>query len=169
MTYEMPVTGTDIWYYFICKREAWLMMRKIAPDNEDENMEIGRFIHEYTKKRGKKEVDVGHIKVDRLKKIKDEYVVQEIKKSAKFRESARYQLLYYLDTLRQMGIKAKGELTYSEEKKREEVVLTENAKKKLDETIDSIRKLAKQTTPPSPKKIKFCRQCAYKEYCWAEG
>lgn len=28
----MEVTGTLIWYYYICKREVWLMFHQIAPD-----------------------------------------------------------------------------------------------------------------------------------------
>lgn len=80
MGYEMPVTGTDIWYYFICKRESWLMSHKITPDEEDENIEIGRFIHEYRYKREKQETAIDTIKLDRIKKVNGKLVVQEIKK-----------------------------------------------------------------------------------------
>lgn len=169
MPYEMPVTGTDIWYYFICKRQVWLMMRCIEPDSEDENVDIGRFIHEYSIKRTKKEIDIENIKLDRLKKEKGEYVVEEIKKSSKFKESSRYQLLFYLDSLRQMGIKARGELVFPQEKKRENVEWSEEKKKELDRVVEEIRKIAKRPVPPEPKKINFCKNCAYREYCWAEG
>ena len=169
MPYEMPVTGTDIWYYFICKRQVWLMMRNIEPDSEDENVEIGRFIHEYTIKRTKREIEIENIKLDRLKKEKGEYVVEEIKKSSKFKESSKYQLLYYLENLRQMGIKARGELVFPKEKRRETVEWTEENKEALDKAVEDIRKIAKQPVPPAPKKINFCKKCAYREYCWAEG
>lgn len=169
MSYTMPVTGTDIWYYFICKRESWLMMHHIAPDEEDENIDIGRFIHEYRYGREKKEVDAEHIKMDRLKKVGDELVIQEIKKSSRFLESARFQLLFYLDTLKQMGIEAKGELSFPEERKSETVEWTEEAKGRLDEAVEDIRRIARMLVPPEPEKINFCRKCAYREYCWAEG
>lgn len=165
--YEFPVTGTHIWYYFICKRELWLMMHSIAPDQEDENVDIGRFLHEYYSKRGKEEVDIGSGKVDRLKKVGSNLIVQEIKKTSKFKESSYFQLLFYLDQLEQMGIQAKGELLFSEEKTKEKVELNDENRKKLYEAIDEIHSIAKMPVPPPPKKIKFCRPCAYREYCWA--
>lgn len=168
MSYQMPVTGTDIWYYFICKRETWLMLHRIAPDEEDENVEIGRFIHEYRYGREKKEISIDNIKIDRLKKIKGKLVVQEIKKSSRFKESARFQLLYYLDTLQKMGIEAIGELLFPEERKTEVVELTPESKMELNRAIEDIREIARLPVPPDSKKIKFCKKCAYREYCWAE-
>lgn len=167
MGYEMPVTGTDIWYYFICKRESWLMSHKITPDEEDENIEIGRFIHEYRYKREKQETAIDTIKLDRIKKVNGKLVVQEIKKSSRFETSARYQLLYYLDTLKQMGIEATGELLFPEERKKEMVEWTPEEKSVLDQAVEEIRKIAKMPVPPKPYKIKFCGKCAYKEFCWA--
>jgi CRISPR-associated exonuclease Cas4 len=169
VAYEMPITGTDIWYYFICKRESWLMSHEIAPDEEDENVDIGRFIHEYRYGREKKEVSIGSIRIDQIKKVKGELVVQEVKKSSRFKESARFQLLYYLDTLLQMGIHAKGELLFPEERNKEIVEWTPEAKDELDKAIEEIRKIALMPIPPQPKKINFCKKCAYREYCWAEG
>jgi CRISPR-associated exonuclease Cas4 len=166
--YEMPVTGTDIWYYYICKREVWLMKHQIAPDSEDENLEIGRFIHEYRYGRSKQEIEVDNIKVDRLTNRSGTLVVQEVKKSSRFLHSAKMQLLYYLDTLKQMGIEAKGELLFPEERKRETVEWTEEGKRELEKAISDIRRIARMSVPPERKKIKFCGKCAYREYCWAE-
>lgn len=50
----MDVNGTHIWYYFICKREVWLIAHQIAADQEDDNLEIGRFISETSYQRQKK-------------------------------------------------------------------------------------------------------------------
>jgi len=36
------VTGTLIWYYYICHREVWLMARRIEPSQENPFIEIGR-------------------------------------------------------------------------------------------------------------------------------
>lgn len=164
----VPVTGTDIWYFFICKRQTWLMTHRIAPDSEDENMDIGRFIHEYRYGREKKEIEIGTIKIDRMKKQGDVLVVQEIKKSSRFIESATYQLLYYLQTLRKMGIEAKGELLFPEERRKESVELTDKAERTLNEAVVQIQDIANLPFPPKPVKINFCRNCAYREYCWAE-
>ncbi|MBE3571310.1 MAG: CRISPR-associated protein Cas4, partial [Bacillales bacterium] len=117
----------------------------------------------------KKEIVIGNIKVDRVRKHGQQLIIGEVKKSSRFKESARYQLLFYLDTLKQMGIEAKGELLFPEERRREVIEWTPEAKEKLDEAIQEIRCIARQPIPPSPKKINFCRKCAYREYCWAEG
>ncbi|WP_027726495.1 CRISPR-associated protein Cas4 [Tuberibacillus calidus] len=169
MSFSMDVTGTHIWYFFICRRELWLIIHQIAADQDDENLDIGRFISENRYQKDKKEMVIGNIKVDRVRKQGQQLIIGEVKKSSRFKESARYQLLFYLDTLKEMGIEAKGELLFPEERRREVVEWTPEAKEKLDEAIQEIRRIARQPVPPPPKKINFCRKCAYREYCWAEG
>ncbi|SFA45830.1 CRISPR-associated exonuclease Cas4 [Parageobacillus thermantarcticus] len=164
----MDVNGTHIWYYFICKREVWLIAHQIAADQEDDNLEIGRFISETSYQRQKKEMLIGNIKVDRIRREGDTLVVGEVKKSSTYEKSAYYQLLYYLDTLRKMGIEAKGELLFPKEKKVTKVEWTEEGKRVLEEAIADIRRIARMPVPPEPKKNGFCRSCAYREYCFAE-
>lgn len=164
----MDVTGTHIWYYFICKREVWLIIHQIAADQEDDNLEIGRFISETSYQRNKKELLIGNIKVDRIRREGDTLVVGEVKKSSTYEKSAYYQLLYYLDTMRKMGIEAKGELLFPKEKKIKKVEWTEEEKRVLEEAIADIRCIARLPVPPKPKKVNFCRSCAYREYCFAE-
>ncbi|WP_339064179.1 CRISPR-associated protein Cas4 [Tepidibacillus marianensis] len=164
----MSVTGTHIWYYFICKREVWLMVHNIAADQDNESMDIGRFISEHTYTRNKKEISIGNIKIDRLRKEGEQLIVGEVKKSSTYLKSARFQLLHYLDTLRNMGIEAKGELLFPEERKKEIVEWSIESKKELDQAIEGIQKIASLPIPPSPGKNIFCRKCAYREYCWAE-
>ncbi|WP_368491081.1 Dna2/Cas4 domain-containing protein [Clostridium sp. BJN0013] len=47
----MDINGVFLWYYNICKRELWFMSRKIVPDQQDENVDIGRFIYKNTYKK----------------------------------------------------------------------------------------------------------------------
>lgn len=143
------------------------MIHRITPDQEDENIDIGRFLHEYYSKRGKKEIDIISGKIDRIKKVGDKLIVQEIKKTSRFKKSSYYQLLYYLYQLRKMGIQAVGELLFTEEKKKETVELTSENIKELETAIHEIKRIAKFPVPPKPKKINFCRNCGYREYCWA--
>ncbi|RAK19106.1 CRISPR-associated exonuclease Cas4 [Anoxybacillus vitaminiphilus] len=168
MDYQMPITGTDIWYYYICKREVWLMKHQIAPDQEDESLDIGRFISETYYQRNKKEISIGNIVVDRVRQEDGQLVIGEVKKSSRYMKSAKMQLLYYLDTLRQMGIEAKGELLFPEERKKETVEWTEEAKQELKRAMEDIRRIARMPVPPASEKIHFCGKCAYREYCWAE-
>jgi len=163
----VEVTGTHIWYYFVCKREVWLMFHSIAADQDDENMDIGRFISENTYTRNKQEVSIGNIKIDRLRKEGQQLIVGEVKKSSRYLKSARFQLLHYLDNLRKMGINAKGELLFPEERKKEIVEWTQESIEELEKAIKAIKEIAILSVPPKPEKITFCRKCAYREYCWA--
>src|SRR5690606_12848436 len=105
------------------KREVWLLSRGITADQENTNIEIGRFLHEQSYSREKKEVEFESMKFDIVKRKDMQLVIGEVKKSSKFLESARMQLLYYLQELERKGIKATGTLMIPEEKLREEVKL----------------------------------------------
>lgn len=163
----MDVNGTLVWYYNICKREVWLMSRNIAPDQSDTNIDIGRFIHETSYSRSKKEISFGNVKFDVLLRDKNKIVIGETKKTSKFETASKYQLLYYLQVLEEAGIEAKGVLLYPEEKKRVEVVLDTKGKSELEEIVEQINKIIKLDTPPKSKQIKYCKTCGYKEYCFA--
>lgn len=163
----MEVTGTLIWYYYICKREVWLMFHQIAPDEHDTNIEIGRFLHENTYKRNKKEIQFGHVKFDVFMRDGDKVIIGETKKSSKFQTASKYQLLYYLSLLENMGINAQGMLLYPEEKKRVDVVLDDQSRGELKNTISEIQKIIAQEQAPPVEKNKLCRNCGYREYCYA--
>lgn len=165
---QIVITGTDIWYYFVCQRRTWLSIRKIFPDEEDENMEIGRFIHEYRYGRNKKEIVIDSIRLDSIKREDGSWVIMEVKKSSKYFHSSYYQLLYYLYILEEKGIGAKGELLFPEERRGEVVELTEGNRIKLEKAIKEIEKLAQKPIPLNTKKIAACNNCAYNEYCWSE-
>lgn len=165
---EFNLTGTLIWYYFCCPREVWLMVHQINPDEDDANMDLGRFIHESTYDRDKqKEISIGHIKLDIVRQNKDGLVIGEVKKSSKYLRSARMQLAFYLRELKGRGIEAKGELLFPKEKRKEEVELTLELERELDVAGMAIENIARQDTPPLLQKISLCKNCAYKEFCWA--
>lgn len=166
-TTDLNVTGTLIWYYFICPREVWLMSHQVNPDEDNPNIDLGRFIQEQTYQREKKEISLGHIKIDIIHKGKDGLVIGEVKKSSRFEASARMQLAYYLAELEKAGLKAKGELRFPKEKRRETVELTDEIRVKLDAAVRDILRIAYLEQPPEPVKIKFCKNCAYAEFCWS--
>ncbi|PRR82601.1 CRISPR-associated protein Cas4 [Clostridium luticellarii] len=161
------VNGTMLWYYNVCKREVWLMSRGIVPDQQDENIDIGRFIHERTYKRNSKEISFGNVKFDVLFRSKNQITIGETKKTSKYVEASKWQLMYYLNQLKEAGIKAKGVLLYPEEKKRTEVNLTEESRERLQKMCLDIEKICALEHPPSAEKIRFCRNCAYREYCYS--
>lgn len=160
------ITGTLVWYYYICQREVWLMAHELNPETENPFLELGRLIQEESYSREKKEFSAPGMKIDLLRKRDGQLVVAEIKKSSRFTESATMQLAYYLWRLRDMGTEAKGELLIPKERKRIAVELTEELEDKLEEAILDIQKIVTLETPPPPTRISFCRNCAYCEFCW---
>lgn len=161
------VTGTLVWYYYICKREVWLMAHQITPDQDDPNIDLGRFIQEHSYQRDKKEISVGHIKLDILRHDKGQLVVGEVKKSSKYETSATMQLAFYLLELRQAGVEAVGELMFPKEKKKIKVELNDKLISTLEDAKKDILGIIYQDAPQAPQRIAFCRNCAYAEFCWA--
>lgn len=143
------------------------MARKINPNQDDENIDLGRFIQEHTYKRDKKEISLGHIKLDIIRQEKGQIVIGEVKKSSRYEQSAKMQLAFYLAELNSVGIKAVGELLFPQEKKKVTVALTESLIAEIATTKQRILEIAGSDYPPPPEKNKFCRNCAYAEFCWA--
>jgi CRISPR-associated exonuclease Cas4 len=77
---EMHVSGTLVWYYYICPREVWLIGHQIAPDQDDANVSLGRFIQDYSYPRERKELAVGNSKMDVFKLESGELLIGEVKK-----------------------------------------------------------------------------------------
>jgi len=164
---DFSVTGTMIWYFYICRREVWLMAHSLEADQEHQDLEIGRILHESSYKRRRKEIDLGHIKVDLISKQNEKLVIGEVKKSSSFKKSARMQLAYYIQELKERGYEVEGYLQFPEEKNREKVELNDRLSAQLDKTVEKIKTIAGKEHPPEVEKIKYCRKCAYEEFCWA--
>jgi CRISPR-associated protein Cas4 len=167
MASELRVTGTMVWYYYVCQREVWLMAHQLEPDSEDDNLEYGRFLHQHAYKRQKKEISIGHAVFDLFRVEGDKLVIGEVKKSSKHLESARMQLLYYLRELKRMGVDAVGELRIPEEKRVINVSLDEETEEELERAERDILRIIYLDRPPKAKKIPWCRSCAYRELCWS--
>lgn len=164
---DIHINGTLIWYYYICPRETWLMSHQLVPDQDEGNVVLGKYIGENTYQREKREMEVGGSKIDVFHVEEGKMVVGEVKKSSKYRESAKMQLAFYLSELKERGVEAVGELRFPKEKLREEVVLDEPLVQELEKVKREILRIVYLPKPPEPRKINFCRNCAYAEFCWS--
>ncbi|WP_218185382.1 CRISPR-associated protein Cas4 [Calditerricola satsumensis] len=161
------VNGTLVWYWAICKRQVWLMARQITPSHDDDNLRIGRTLHEEAYGRDRKEVRVENLALDLMRTPEGDVVVGEVKKSSRYAESARLQLTYYLYRLQKLGVTAKGRLHFPLERRTEEVVLDEAAAERMAEVEKEIAALVAKEDPVPAVWCKWCRKCAYRELCWA--
>ena len=158
------ITGTLVWYYHVCEREVWLMGREITPDEDYEALDMGRAVHEIHYQRMKREVALNGIKIDIIKA--QSKTICEVKTSSKYLDAAKMQLAYYLYRLKEAGIDTTGEILIPKEKKKIEITLTPELNETLLKTLRRIRDIVEQELPPPSRRIRFCRNCAYKDMCW---
>ena len=162
----MNINGTLINYYFHCKTQCWLHANRINLEDNSEDVRIGKVLHEIAEKKGKSEVSIENIKVDKITK---DYVV-EIKKSDSDIEATKWQVLLYLYKLKQKGIEKKGKIEFLEKNRQSKKVhfveLDEVSEGELLKVLDEIEELIVSQSPPKPKKQSKCKKCAYYEYCF---
>jgi CRISPR-associated exonuclease Cas4 len=148
-------------------RGVSVISHQLTPDQDDTNIAIGRLIDRTAYEREKKELVVGSSKMDIFSIIDGQLVIGEVKKSSRYRDSARMQLAFYLKELAERGIEATGELRFPEEKKRETIELDQKLIEELDRVERDILRIVYLDSPPAPEKIKWCRKCAYADFCWS--
>lgn len=161
------VTGTLVWYYAICPREAWLMAHELEPEREFGLLAEGRLNQEAHYKRATKELSLPGMRLDQVRREGDKLVVSEVKKSSRFLPATRMQLGYYLWRLAREGMEASGEILVPKERKREIVELTPDLEAEVERTVEEIEALVAEPSPPPAVKIPFCKNCAYAEFCWS--
>ena len=161
------ITGTLVWYYAICPREAWLMAHEMEPEKEFELLAEGRLNQEAHYKRATKELSLPGMRLDQVRREGGRLIVSEVKKSSRFLPATRLQLGYYLWRLREEGMEASGEILVPKERKRETVELTPELRQEVERTVATIEALVREPAPPPAEKIPFCKRCAYAEFCWS--
>jgi len=161
---DLLITGTEINYLFICPTKLWYFAKGITMEQESERVELGRFLHEQRYANEEKEVLVGSIKIDFIRRG-DVVEVHEVKLGRSMEKAHEMQALYYLYYLRKLGIKAKAVLHYPKLNETKEVVLDDRARE-IEEAIREAERIKSLPAPPEPIKSRKCKKCAYYELCW---
>ena len=160
------VNGYLVQAFWICKRQVWLLGHSVSAEQSNDFLALGRLIDRNSYARERHQVAFEDNRFDFVQGTDGDLVVCEVKKSSRAERSARLQLAHYLYDLRKAGIEARGVLMFPTEKKRVEVVLTDELMAELDATYDEIGALVRQDAPPAAASCKYCGKCAYAEYCW---
>lgn len=162
---QREISGTMFYYYFVCKRKLWFFANEIQMESENEDVIIGKLIDENSYSRELKHVLIDNtVNIDFIKEWK---ILHEVKKQKSIEEAGIWQLKYYIYFLRKRGINIeKGILDYPKLKKREEIFLTEEDEKRIEEILLEIREIINLKLPPKLEKLKICKKCAYFEYCY---
>jgi len=160
------IPGTQINYYFICKRKLWLFSKDLSMEQNSELVALGQLLHELSYNEEKKGVEIGSAKFDFIRKG-DKIIINEIKKSDKIGEAHKWQLVYYLYLLKKRGVKAEGILRYPKLRKTEKVELTKEKEEKIKQVLEEIKKITSLAKPPEVVRKPFCKKCSYYELCFA--
>lgn len=155
-----------LWFniFVVCKRELWFYIKQINMNYNNDDISIGNAIHEKSYRRENKEVRIDNMVFDFVKKGND-LVIFEIKKSSKLTIGAKYQLYFYLYTLRYLEPNIQGMLIYPKERKREEISLNETIIDEMDKIIDGILEISKLEKPPIAEIKPYCKGCSFYELC----
>src|SRR5699024_1889669 len=153
-----------IQYYFVCPRKLWLYTKNLGLEEGFERVEDGKLLHDSSYKRAEKRelYTDERFKIDVL----DGEYVREIKLSSKMTEADKYQMLFYLYELKKRGLERKGLISYTKEKKTEEIILTEEDERMLEDIQQQIEEIVKEERPPSVINKPYCKKCAYYEFCY---
>ena len=158
------ITGVMVQYYNVCIRELWFYLNQVNMNYDNDDINIGKLLHENSYKRERKEIKIDNIVIDFVK-FEDKLTIFEVKKSSKLTIGALYQLYYYLYILKKSGLEADGMLVYPKEKKREKIVLTNEVMEELDIIIQDIIEISKYTIPPKCQIKPYCKRCSFMELC----
>ena len=159
------MTGTQISYYFLCKRKLWFSSNHIEQEQFDENVALGKFISDSTYEREKHEIKIDDIVLDFYDRKNK--VIHEIKKSDKMEEIHVWQVKHYINVLKTKGInEVTGVIDYPKLRQKVNVILSEEDECELNKIESEIINIVKSSTPPGTIDKPFCKKCAYFDLCY---
>ena len=92
---EENITGVMVQYFVTCKRKLWFYINQINMNYNNDDISIGKAIHEKSYSRENKEFRVDNMVFDFVKNS-DGLTIFEMKKSSRLTIGAKYQLYFYL-------------------------------------------------------------------------
>ena len=158
------ITGVMVQYYVTCKRELWFYINQINMNYNNNDISIGKAIHEKSYSRENKEIRVDNMVFDFIKNDGG-LTIFEVKKSSRLTIGARYQLYFYLYNLRLIEPDVRGVLVYPKERKKEEIILNNEILQEMDEIIEGIIEISNLKTPPIADNKSYCKRCSFYELC----
>ncbi|WP_457752179.1 CRISPR-associated protein Cas4 [Thermococcus sp.] len=161
---HLLITGTEINYLFICPTKLWYFTKGITMEQENEWVDLGKFLHERRYGSEEKEVQIGPIKIDFIRGG-NVIEVHEVKKSKSMEKAHEMQALYYLYYLKRLGIRARAVLHYPKLNEKRELAL-DGHEEEIEAAIKEVERIKSLPAPPEPVKSRKCKKCAYYELCW---
>jgi len=161
----LRTNGVKVNYFFICKRKLWLYSKNLTMESGSDQVTLGKLLHERSYRyQPKREIMIDNlIKIDLI----EGGVIHEVKYSKKMEEAHRWQILYYLYYLKQLGLGGlTGEINYPKLRRKEEVSLNSEKEAKMLQTLREIKQVENLSQPPDASFSRLCKKCSYAELCW---
>lgn len=159
------VTGTMVYYYFVCKRKLWYFSNEINMESENESVILGKLLDEGSFKRDEKHINIDDtINIDFIREYKE---LHEVKKSKAIEEAGVWQTKYYLYYLKQRGVTGlKARIDYPLLKQHLDVTLDKEDEEKMKIILEEMIKICKKEIPPEFSSQKICKKCADHDLCF---
>lgn len=158
------ITGMQMYYYFVCHRKLWYFTHEICMESENENVQIGKILDETSYQKHDK-----HIMIDNTINIDfmaEHNVLHEVKKSRSIEEAGIWQVKYYLYYLKKHGVdNLKGKIDYPLLKQSIVVELSDEDTINIEKALEGIINIINSPLPPEISRRKFCKSCAYYDFC----
>ena len=157
-------TGTEVGYYFICRKKLWWFNHGIQMEQESDRVKMGKTVHENSYGRQKKEISIdGKIVLD----WQSDGVIHEVKLTDKMERAHEFQLLYYLYFLKLKGVEhLTGQIDYPKLRQTQTVELTAEKEAELIAALTEIETITSLNAPPEVEFMNICKSCSYAELCW---
>jgi CRISPR-associated exonuclease Cas4 len=162
----LKTNGVKVNYFFVCKRKLWLYSKNLTMESSSDQVKLGRLLHDRSYRYlPKKEIMIDNlIKIDLLDATG---TIHEVKYSRKMEEAHRWQILYYLYYLKQLGVNnLVGEINYPKLRRKETVTLTAEEEAKMPLILTQLKEIERSPQPYPASFTPVCRRCSYIELCW---
>lgn len=164
---EMTISGTQLNYFFYCKRQLWLSVRGIKMEQTSPLVADGRLLHKaryQRRKKSGKELFLGPIRVDHFDI--ETNTIHETKRSKKPQEGHLWQLRYYLYVFEQAGFEGvKGVMEYPNANKKVDVELNAQNRTALESILMEVRAVILSENCPPRAQPKQCLYCSFRNFC----
>jgi CRISPR-associated exonuclease Cas4 len=161
------VNGLEFQHAALCQRRCWLHMRRAHMNEWSEHVRRGEARHADSHVRDHSVTGLMGLRPDRLDWAAA--VVTEEKSSASHLDAAMDQVAFYAAALSvATGTLWHGRIFLSKERRHRQVALDEARLQRIEQSLDVMEVLHRQSAVPEAVRIQVCNGCSNADFCWAE-
>jgi CRISPR-associated exonuclease Cas4 len=162
------IKGTDVNYFFICKRRAWMSLINFYIIDNNPFVKHGQYLSEAKRRQGFSNIRIGRNEIDNLEIMSDgQYIIHEFKRGKKALKGDIFQVLHYINLLESQGFKVKNGVLHLLGTKSIEIIPNIKDKNELFKVYEELYKLKNAQMPEAIRNYYCNHGCSYRFYCWS--